>query len=243
MTVQTIDNNDIYTIDLNFNGIAGAIACYLTPHQDGAVLIECGPGSTIPHLVEGIENNGFIIDDITDVLLTHIHLDHAGAAGWLSRQGATIHVHPVGAPHMKDPKKLIASATRIYGDMMDTLWGEFLPVRPQKLNILTDGEDLSISNLNFHPVDTPGHANHHYVYFLDKLCFSGDIGGVRLTGTHHIRVPMPPPEFILESWQDSVGFLIKELSRGSLSHIAPTHFGIFSDQHWHLSSIKKTLTS
>ena len=118
----------IVTLDLNFQNKTQAIASYLIRHDDGAVLIESGPGSTLPALEAGLAKEGLSPRDITHVLLTHIHLDHAGAAGWLSRQGAQIFVHPIGAPHLLNPEKLIASATRIYGDRMQTLWGEFLPV-------------------------------------------------------------------------------------------------------------------
>src|SRR4030043_437023 len=94
----------VYTIDLHFQGLPGAIASYLVPHAHGAVLVECGPGSTLDALQKGIQSFGFSVTDISDVLLTHIHLDHAGAAGWLARQGARIHVHPVGAPHLRNPE-------------------------------------------------------------------------------------------------------------------------------------------
>ncbi|HNM38628.1 MAG TPA: MBL fold metallo-hydrolase, partial [Anaerolineales bacterium] len=121
-------NTPIVTIDLHFQGKTQAIASYLIRQGDAVVLIESGPGSTLSALEAGLAKEGLSPRDITHVLLTHIHLDHAGAAGWLSRQGAEIYVHPIGAPHLLNPEKLIASATRIYGDRMDTLWGEFLPV-------------------------------------------------------------------------------------------------------------------
>src|SRR5512135_1743102 len=119
---------DVITLDLNFQGKTQAIAAYLVRHSGGAILIESGPGSTRAALQAGLAANGLSVSDITHVLLTHIHLDHAGAAGWLARQGAEIYVHPVGAPHLLNPGKLLASAGRIYGDKMETLWGEFLPV-------------------------------------------------------------------------------------------------------------------
>ena len=120
--------SDIVTIDLNFQNKTQAIASYLIRDNDAVVLIESGPGSTLSALEAGLAKEGLSPRDVTHVLLTHIHLDHAGAAGWLSRQGAQIFVHPNGAAHMLNPEKLIASATRIYGDRMETLWGEFLPV-------------------------------------------------------------------------------------------------------------------
>ena len=227
----------IFQLDLNFLGITGAIAGYLIPHSDGGILVECGPGSTLPSLIEGLKKNDLQVCDLTDVFVTHIHLDHAGAAGWLARQGARIHVHPNGAAHLLNPEKLLASAARIYGDQMDTLWGEFLSVPPEQLFVLQDGEEVDVHGLVLKPIDTPGHAEHHFAYLFDKVCFSGDIGGVRLPGTHHIRLPMPPPEFNLEKWRLSIDRLAKE----DFSYIAPTHFGIYSDPEWHLSAVEKAL--
>jgi glyoxylase-like metal-dependent hydrolase (beta-lactamase superfamily II) len=231
----------IHTLDLNFMGIAGAIAVYLLPHQNGVALVECGPGSTIPGLKAALQAQGYSEKDVTDVFLTHIHLDHAGAAGWLARQGANIHVHPVGAPHMLNPDKLLASATRIYGDMMDTLWGEFLPVPVEKLVVIQDREEVELDGIHLRAIDTPGHATHHHAYLVERTCFSGDIGGVRLQGTNHLRIPMPPPEFDLESWRASVGKLRTEFKKGSFDQIAPTHFGIHRDPEYHLAALKRGL--
>jgi glyoxylase-like metal-dependent hydrolase (beta-lactamase superfamily II) len=227
----------VHTIDLNFRDIPGTIACYLIPHRNGAVLIESGPGSTIPALQEGLKVLGFQLDDITDVLLTHIHLDHAGAAGWLAINGTRIHVHPLGAPHMSNPDKLLSSAKRIYGEMLDPLWGKFLPVPQEQISIPMDGEIIKINELEFQAIETPGHANHHYVYILGDVCFSGDIGGVRLRGHRHLTLPMPPPEFHLEKWKDS----IKRLRKEHLSFIAPTHFDLYDDPDWHLDALDRAL--
>jgi glyoxylase-like metal-dependent hydrolase (beta-lactamase superfamily II) len=229
--------DSIHTIDLNFLGMQHAIAAYLIPHRRGAVLVECGPGSTIPSLQSGIEDLGFSIADITDLFLTHIHLDHAGAAGWLARRGVRVHVHPVGAPHLLQPEKLLTSAGRIYGDAMDSLWGEFLPVPQEKLNVLKDNKPVEVDGLVFRPLNTPGHASHHYAYLFDEVCFSGDISGIRMPGIRHLRLPMPPPEFHLESWRES----LEKLNREDFAFIAPTHFGIFSDPAWHLAALEKVM--
>src|SRR3989337_916816 len=130
----------IIALDLEFQGKSGVIAAYLLPHTRGAALIETGPGSTQATLIRRLSDHGYNPSDITDVLLTHIHLDHAGAAGWLARQGARIYVHANGAPHLLDPEKLLSSAARIYGDQMETLWGEFLPVPGERLSIVYDGD-------------------------------------------------------------------------------------------------------
>lgn len=218
-------------------GVAGAIASYLIPHQNGAVLVECGPGSTQSALIETLADHGFTPADITDVLLTHIHLDHAGAAGWLAGYGARIYVHPVGAPHMRNPEKLLASAERIYGDSMASLWGEFLPVPHENLIELQDRDVVKIDGMCFEAIDTPGHANHHYIYLFNKVCFTGDIGGIRLPGYHHLRIPMPPPELNLEKWRSSLNIL-RNLD---IQWIAPTHFGMYSDPEWHLDALEKEL--
>lgn len=225
--------NRIHTLDLDFLGIPRTIASYLIPHAEGVALIESGPGSTIAAMQSELAAHGYRASDVTDVLLTHIHLDHAGAAGWFAREGARIHVHPVGAPHMIDPERLLTSAGRIYGDMMEQLWGDFLPVPEERLNVLNDGDIVEINELRFQAFDTPGHAEHHFVYLFEDVCFSGDIGGVRLPETHHIRLPMPPPEFRPEKWRTSVN----RLKGLDFSRIAPTHFGIFDDPKWHLNAL------
>ena len=227
----------VVTLDLNFQGKTQAIASYLIQHSSGAILIESGPGSTLAGLQAGLAANGLSASDVTHVLLTHIHLDHAGAAGWLAKQGAQIYVHPVGAPHMLNPEKLIASATRIYGDKMQTLWGEFLPVPQNQLNVPNDAEAIKIGNAEFIPLNTPGHAEHHYAYLFEDICFSGDVGGVRIPGYPYLRVPMPPPELHFGKWRES----IVRLKNEKFAHIAPTHFGMFDDPEWHLHEVEKEL--
>ena len=229
----------VITLDLNFQGRPHAIAAYLIRHGDAVVLIESGPGSTLPALEAGLAKEGLSTHNLTHVLLTHIHLDHAGAAGWLAQQGAEIIVHPVGAPHMLNPEKLIASATRIYGDRMNSLWGQFLPVPENKLRVVEDGEEIVIGELRFTPINTPGHAEHHYAYLFEDICFSGDVSGVRIPGYQYLRVPMPPPELHLERWHESIARLQKE----KLTHIAPTHFGIYDDPEWELREVEKGLDS
>jgi glyoxylase-like metal-dependent hydrolase (beta-lactamase superfamily II) len=231
----------VHTIDLKFLGMTGVIASYLIPHRNGVLLVESGPGSTVPALQEGLADLGYRPQDVTDVLLTHIHLDHAGASGWLALHGATIHVHPVGAPHMQNPEKLLTSAKRIYGDMMDTLWGEFIPVPEDKLHIVEDKEEIEIEDICFRALATPGHAEHHHAYLFKDILFSGDVGGVRLQETRHLRLPMPPPEFHLERWKASAERITSAYQRGHFERIAPTHFGIFSDAGWHLQALERSL--
>ena len=233
-------NHKIITLDLEFQSIKGAIAAYLIPYkQKKAILVECGPGSTLPILKSKLADFNFEIEDITHVLLTHIHLDHAGAAGWFAKHGAQILVHEVGAPHMINPERLLRSAKQIYGDEMDSLWGEFLPVDENRITSLKDGNIIEIGNLKITAINTPGHANHHMSYLLDDICFSGDVGGVRIRvpNSSLLQLPTPPPEFHFERWIQS----IKKLEKLSFNQIAPTHFGIFSDAKWHLKEVRKNL--
>ena len=229
----------ITPLDLNFRGRLHSIASYLIRHSTGIVLVESGPGSTLPALLDALAREGFSPRDVTHVLLTHIHRDHAGASGWFSRQGAEIIVHPVGAPHLLNPERLLASAGRIYGDQMHSLWGDFLPVLEPKLRVVQDREEVAIGALRFLPVNTPGHAEHHYAWLFEDLCFSGDVGGIRVPGSRYLRLPMPPPELNLERWQASLARLRKE----PFSRIAPTHFGIYEDAGWHLTQLEKELVA
>jgi glyoxylase-like metal-dependent hydrolase (beta-lactamase superfamily II) len=235
--MDAIRIRQISSLDLRFRGISGAIASYLIPHKKGAVLVECGPGSTLPILQAQLIEHGYTPQEITDVLVTHIHLDHAGAAGWFAEQGACIHVHPLGAPHLINPEKLLASAERIYGDQMGMLWGEFQPVPASNLEIHHDQDQIQINELTFQVLETPGHASHHNAYLLDGVCFCGDIGGVRMSGARHVRLPMPPPEFDPRKWRSSLGIL----RRQAITHMLPTHFGVFSDVAWHLDAIDRAL--
>ena len=227
----------VVTLDLNFQGMPRSIAAYLIRRGDAVVLVECGPGSTVAALQAGLAKEGLQASDVTHVLLTHIHLDHAGAAGWMAAQGALIHVHPVGAPHMLAPEKLLRSARRIYGDQMDALWGDFLPVPESKLVIVNDGQDIHDRRLHFVAIDTPGHAEHHHAYLLEDVCFTGDIGGVRIPGFPYLRIPMPPPELHFEKWHASV----RRLQSLPMRRIAPTHFGIFDDPDWQLREVEREL--
>jgi glyoxylase-like metal-dependent hydrolase (beta-lactamase superfamily II) len=225
------------TIDLKFLGLSNTIGAFLIPHERGGILVESGPASTLAALIEGIAVHGLKPADISDVFVTHIHLDHAGASGWWARQGARIHVHKVGAPHLLNPEKLIASARRIYGEMMDQLWGEFLPVPDDKLNILEDGDEIEVGGLIIRAIDTPGHANHHLAYLINGICYTGDVGGVRLPGIKVLRLPTVPPEFHIENWRKS----LQKLRQENIQAIAPTHFGIHGDVEWHLDAIEDNL--
>ena len=211
----------IETIDLQYRGVSRVIASYLIVGPEGPVLVETGPGSTLETLLAGLNDHGVAPADIRHVFVTHIHLDHAGAAGWWAGQGATVYVHPFGAPHLIDPSKLIASATRIYKDEMETLWGEILPAPPDNVMAIQDGQVIEAGGLSFTAIETPGHARHHHVYQVGDVVFTGDAAGIRFPDSPWIDVPAPPPEFDLETWRDT----IEKIRRLGAATLYPTHYG------------------
>lgn len=227
----------VETIDVRHDDRPGIVAVHVIRHAQGALLMDCGPGSTLPTLVEELHNIGLEPHDITDVLLSHIHLDHAGSAGWWGQQGARVHVHPIGAPHLLNPEKLLISAHRIYGADMERLWGDFLPVPAAQLIQHHDNETFRVGEHSFLALDTPGHAEHHFAYIFQDICFSGDVGGVRVNGLAHVRAPTPPPEIHFEKWRTSIA----RLRAHQLSWIAPTHFGMYADVSWHLDQLERFL--
>lgn len=229
--------HSVITLDLNFLQREKAIAAYLIPNGEKAILIESGPMSTVQELVAQLANHGYEPDAVSHVLLTHIHLDHAGAAGWFANQGAEIFVHPLGEAHLKNPGKLLSSAQRIYGDKMDYLWGRTLPVPEDKIFPISDMEQVKLGDLSFTAIHTPGHAEHHISWLFDDTCFTGDIGGVRMPGFDYIRLPMVPPELDIKKWKQS----LVRLDQIGFKNIAPTHFGIFNDSKAHLQMAGKML--
>lgn len=211
----------IEVLDLEFGQTPHAIAAFLVLGPEGPVLVESGPGSTLVTLVAKLEQLGVTPGEVRHVLVTHIHLDHAGAAGWWAQQGATIYVHPLGAPHLIDPSRLWSSAGRIYGDQMETLWGEMLPAPAERVVAVEDGDTVAAGGLRFTALATPGHARHHHVYRLGELAFTGDATGIRLPDVPWIDLPAPPPEFELEVWKETLGRLREE----RFETIYRTHFG------------------
>jgi glyoxylase-like metal-dependent hydrolase (beta-lactamase superfamily II) len=224
---------EIHALDLRFLGKPHVIAAYLVVGSGGPVLVESGPGSTLENLKLALADHGFVPADIRYVLLTHIHLDHAGAAGWWAQQGANIYVHYLGAPHLVDPAKLLASAARIYGDQMDRLWGEMLPVPANRLTALCDGDRVRVAGLTFTAIETPGHARHHHAYRLEDVAFTGDVAGIHLPDSPLVAVPAPPPEFDLEAWRRSVA----RLARENFVTLYPTHFGGLANVREHLATL------
>ncbi|MCO6449951.1 MAG: MBL fold metallo-hydrolase [Caldilineales bacterium] len=223
-------------IDTHFQGQPQIIASYVLQSSDGVALVETGPASALPALRQGLAGLGIEVGEITDIFVTHIHLDHAGAAGWLAREsGARVHVHHVGAPHLADPSRLLSSAQRIYGEMMGPLWGETLPVPAAQVHALEDGDVIEAAGFSFHAVDTPGHAYHHMAYLLDGICFTGDVAAARLPGYNHVRLPTPPPEINPPLWRQSLARL-RELNPDRL---LLTHFGeVDEEPQTHLQAVE-----
>lgn len=232
----------IHTIDLQYLGLAGAIASYLIRSDDGAAIIECGPGSTRDNLVNALRHHGVAPGDVRDVVVSHIHLDHAGSAGWWAQQGATIHVHEFGAKHLVNPEKLIASATRIYGDLMDRLWGDILPAPEDRVHPVHDGDTIRVAGgVELRAIETPGHARHHHAFATnindERMCFTGDAAAMIVPGHRFISIPTPPPEFDLEQWLAS----IDRLEKASFDALYLTHFGRIDDPADHIGRLRPWL--
>jgi glyoxylase-like metal-dependent hydrolase (beta-lactamase superfamily II) len=231
----------LWQLDLGFQDRAGVIAAYLMAGDDQLALIETGPSSCLPNLRAAIAQTGHDLSDLTHALVTHIHLDHAGAAGPLARDNPDLRVfvHPFGAPHLIDPSKLVASATRIYGDQMEPLWGEFSPIAEPQVHVLMDGEVIKVAGRRLLTAFTPGHAHHHvaYIDLRDRLGFTGDVGGVRMQDTDYVAPPTPPPDLDREKWWVS----IDRLQGFDLDRLYLTHFGEFKDVDRHLADLGRNL--
>jgi glyoxylase-like metal-dependent hydrolase (beta-lactamase superfamily II) len=230
----------ITRIDHGWGG-PGFIASYLVADGDHLALVEAGPASTRETLLAGIRAAGHDPARLTHVLLTHVHLDHAAGAGQLARiaPDARIYVHGLGAPHLADPSRLLASAARLYGDRMDEMWGAMLPVPPDRIHVPADGEAIRVGGRTLVALDTPGHADHHLA-FHDRdarLVFTGDVGGIRLDGARHVRPPTPPPGLDTPRWLDSIARL--RALRPEM--LLLTHFGAVTDPGWHLDDLASRL--
>lgn len=220
------------TIDLNFQGQPRVIAAYAWDTGDGLALVDTGPGSTLGALEDGLGQLGATWADVRHILLTHIHFDHAGAAGRLLELSprARLYVHERGARHLVDPARLYASAQQIYGDEMERLWGEMRPLDADRLTALAGGETLRLGRAEVRALYTPGHAVHHLAYAVGDELYTGDVGGIRLAEGQPPRPPTPPPDIDLEQWRASAATL-RELDARRL-HLA--HFGSYAQEaaHW-----------
>jgi len=216
-------------IDLHFGTHERSIGVYLVETNDGLALQDCGPSSTLPRLREGLAEHGVDLTDVRHLLLSHIHLDHAGAAGSLVREHPelTVWVSPVGAPHLVDPSRLERSARRLYGALFDPLWGELAPV-PEGTIRLAEGEVLGWEA--FHTV---GHASHHVSYLADGTLLAGDACGIRIAPSSFVLPVSPPPDIDVEAWHATVA----EIRRRKPDRLALVHFGVHEDAEEHLDRL------
>jgi glyoxylase-like metal-dependent hydrolase (beta-lactamase superfamily II) len=193
----------IHVLDSKHLGRPGIIAATLLETNEGSALFDTGPESTFGTIANALSKLGAEPSDVRHVFLSHIHFDHAGAAWRFAELGATIYVHPRGAPHLIDPAKLVASATRLYGDEMERLWGKFSGIAPERIRVLEDNDVVRVAPFEIRAIETPGHASHHHVYHWNENVFGGDVAGVRLGGGPPAP-PFVPPELDIEAWRDSI---------------------------------------
>jgi glyoxylase-like metal-dependent hydrolase (beta-lactamase superfamily II) len=221
-------------IDLQHQGLPRCIGSYVVETDDGLALFDCGPASCLPALRAGLAERDLGLGDIGHLLLSHIHLDHAGAAGAIVRAHphVQVHVSAIGAPHVIDPARLEASARRLYGDAFDELWGALTPVPEANLHIV--GDDV----LGLACFPTPGHARHHVSYLAEDgtLC-SGDAAGVRIAPGRFVLPPLPPPEVDLDAWDAS----IDEMEHRAPRRLACVHYGVFDDVVGHLERLRTAI--
>lgn len=223
-------------IDLRFRGRPEAIATGVVQGGGDLALVDPGPTTCIDTLAAGLEAQGRRLDEVTHVLLTHIHLDHAAATGAVVARAprARVYVHSRGARHLAQPDRLIASATRVWGERMETLWGAFLAVPVDRLVELQGGDRIEVGGRSFEVAATPGHAVHHVSYFdrSSGVAFVGDTAGIRIGGGY-VLPATPPPDIDLEAWQAS----LDRIDRWDPSTLFLTHFGPVHDVRPHLRTL------
>ena len=230
---------EIQTLDLEFFGATELIASFLAPADGGFVLFDPGPASAFESVERGVVGAGFHLEELRAVFATHVHLDHSGGAGVLAqRTGCTVYCHPAGAPHLEDPAdKLLPSAERLYGDMMEPLWGTTVGVPNNQIKTVDDGETVNIDGLQVIGWHTPGHAIHHVAWQIGDAVATGDVAGVRFPGATHVLPPLPPPDIDVEKWRQSFSVL----RRLDPSRLLLTHFGAFDDPMRHLDELEDRL--
>jgi glyoxylase-like metal-dependent hydrolase (beta-lactamase superfamily II) len=228
-------------IDLHHLGRPESVLSCLVQTRRGGYLVDPGPASCLDALQAGLATHGTAIDELAGLLLTHIHLDHAGAAGTLVRRNPrlTVHVHRAGAAHLIDPSKLLASATRLYGSQMERLWGEVAPVPRERVVVLDGGEQLDLGGRGFDVLYTPGHAAHHvsYVDTASGTAFVGDTAGLRTSRLPCVLPVTPPPDFDLELWLAS----LDRIAARQATELVLTHFGGWTDVPDHLAALRQGL--
>ncbi len=216
--------DDLVLIDVRYSRTAQVIGSYLLL-GDRPALVETGPTSTVETLLDGVRQAGLDPADLAAVAVTHIHLDHAGGAGALAQRfpHLQVYVHAIGAPHLVDPARLVASAARLYGDDLPRLFGDVVPVPAERVRALNDGDAVLLGSRRLVALDTPGHARHHHAFWDPDTAdlFTGDMAGVALPGSRYVRAPTPPPQLDIPAWE-------RTLARVRSLHpkrLLLTHFG------------------
>ena len=220
--------------DVQYRGVPRLIACAVLQTSGGFYLVDPGPSVSLGALESALAAGGIGFEEVRGLLLTHIHLDHAGASGSIVRAHphVAVYVHARGARHLVQPERLLASAKRIYGDRMDTLWGAFLPVPSANVQVLHGGELLRLGNRSLRVAYAPGHASHHVCY-LDEAtgtAFAGDVAGMRILGAPYLVPVAPPPDIDVEAWRKSMA----QLRSWDPARLFLTHFGPHTDVGPHL---------
>jgi glyoxylase-like metal-dependent hydrolase (beta-lactamase superfamily II) len=225
------------TLDLEFLGQREVIATALLHGPGGVALIDPGPSTTWPALTRLLKQRGIGLGDVRAVLVTHIHLDHAGVCGVASEAmpNATFFVHARGAAHMADPSKLLASASRLYGADMDRLWGEMRPLPAARMRVIEGGETIDAAGRTLTTAYTPGHASHHVSYFDPRhgVAFVGDTAGIRRGLNPYVMPPTPPPDIDLDAWRESTATIVAWRP----AQLFLTHFGAFRGAEEHFAGL------
>jgi glyoxylase-like metal-dependent hydrolase (beta-lactamase superfamily II) len=220
------------SIDLRFLGLEQEIGVYVVDTVDGPALFDCGPTSTLENLRAGLAELGLGVGDLRHLLLSHVHLDHAGATGALVRENPqlTVWVSPVGMPHLVDPTRLETSSRRLFPNF-DELWGAVLPVPEQNLRV-ADGDVVG-----WEAFPTPGHASHHVAFLREGTLLAGDAAGVRIPPSDYVQPVAPPPDIDVEAWRRSVD----QIELRAPERLALIHFGVANDVPDHLRRMRTSL--
>lgn len=231
----------ITTLDDHWMGRPRSIATALLESDGHRAIVDPGPGSTLDTLRKGLGAHGVSVHDLDAILLTHIHLDHAGSTGALAKENprVAVYVHKLGAPHMMDPAKLLASAARLWPDNLDELFGEMLPVAESNLRVLEGGETITLGSRKIEVAYTPGHASHHVSYFdnVEGVAFVGDTTGIRIEGHSYVMPATPPPDIDLRLWDSSFATILERKPK----RLFLTHFGFSENPAAHIAQFRERL--
>ena len=228
-------------IDLNWTGRPLSVASLLIESEGHRAIVDPGPGSTLETLRAALASRDLSFQSLDSILLTHIHLDHAGATGAMVRENPAlkVYVHDFGAPHMADPSRLLASAGRLYGELLQTLYGDCEPVPDDNLLALEGGEKIRIGGVELDVFYTPGHASHHVAFWhsASRIALVGDNAGIRVRGYSFLLPATPPPDIDLELWNQS----LDTIESWNPERLFLTHFGYIENPVQHIELYRDRL--